>query len=83
MPYTIPSYITENDLTTTNAHVVLRRLTCTAVYAVYKNPAAVAAGKVLGYIEVDLTKNLGAGTFTAQANTALLLMPAMAGAILV
>lgn len=90
MPYQIPSYTTDGDISVSNAYVVLRRITYiagtsndTAIYAVYKNAATFAINplRTIGRIEVNFDINPLGGSFITQANTALLELPEMAGAV--
>ena len=93
MPYTIPSYLTDTDLTVPNAYVALHHIlyragvdTDRAAYRVYRNAAHLVSkpDKPCGVITVmfDIVPGNGIG-FIGQANTALLLLPEMAGAVLV
>lgn len=92
MSYQIPTYTTDSELTVTNAFVVLHHLLYQAgptkdraAYRVYRNAAQYAAkpDKHCGVITVFFDVVPGGGSFISQANTALLLLPVMAGAVAV
>ena len=90
MPYQIPTYETDTDLTVTNAFVVLHHFLYQAgpakdkaVFRVYRNAARFIANpdKPCGVITVLFDINPVGGNFIVQANNALLLLPEMAGSV--